>query len=134
MAAETSGGGCEALSTTGAGLVGDAGDRLAHSSELDVVMMGDAANVGGPLRHRLADAALRAGELGGLEHVHTVPSRVVSGARKSTGPAPAPVIRQAPRDPWARAAGGPICRRGRPCRLSESSGSSSREPPVATRK
>lgn len=42
--------------------VGNEGDGLAHSSELHVVVR-DAADVGGPLGPRLADAALSGGEL-----------------------------------------------------------------------
>jgi len=62
MAVGTSGGECAALSITVARSVGDAGDGLAHSSELYVVVR-DAADVAGPLGRRLADAALRGGEL-----------------------------------------------------------------------
>jgi hypothetical protein len=39
-----------------------AGDRFAHSSELDAVV-GDAADVGGSVEARLADVTLRGGEL-----------------------------------------------------------------------
>jgi hypothetical protein len=62
MAAGTSGGECAALPITAARVVGDADDRLAHQSKLDVVVR-DAADVAGPLGRRLADAALRGGEL-----------------------------------------------------------------------
>jgi hypothetical protein len=62
MVAGTSGGEGAALSITVAHLVGDASDGFAHSSELDVVVR-DAADVAGPLGRRLADAALRGGEL-----------------------------------------------------------------------
>jgi hypothetical protein len=68
MAAGTSGGGCGARSITAARSVGYPGDGLAHSSELDAVGR-DAAGVGRLLVSRLADAALRGGELGGGEHV-----------------------------------------------------------------
>jgi hypothetical protein len=62
MAAGTFGGTCAALSITVTRSVGDASDGLADSSQLDVVMR-DAADVAERLGLRLADAALRGGEL-----------------------------------------------------------------------
>ena len=62
MTAVTSGGGCAARSFTVARPVRDTGNGLAHASKLNT-MVRDAADVGGSLRRRLADAALCGGEL-----------------------------------------------------------------------